>query len=151
MQKTEKVTMKISASAITGQLKKNAELIGLAYGFMADPMYNGRGFNEAIDFITDRLSKWKPQTLLKPKYLIDFYKGNPPYIDTAKTAAMLYILGIAAEAVGQGKYKKLLQDVGVGMFKGSLIALAAFSPAANPTGATGSNFQNAPAIGAYGY
>lgn len=141
--------MNLNTNSIVSKVKKHAGTAGFALGFMADPMGRGRDFQAAIEFISDRLSHWKPSTLAKPQFLLDFYKGNPEYIGTAKAAAMLYIAGELADVIGQGKYKKLLQDLGSGMFKGSIVALLAFAPAANPGGATASNFSNA--MGVYNY
>ena len=141
----------VNLNGLTGKLVSNADNIGLIMGVLADPMANGRGLSGAPDWIMDRISHWKISTFTNPQYLIDFYKGNPPYIDTAKNAVKIWLAGEVLKMFGQGKWGNAAQKLAKGQIKGTLIATAAFAPALNPGGATNSNFQNAPTIGAYGY
>lgn len=110
-------------------LTANAENLATIYGVLADPLYSGKSLEGAMAFMTDRLTHWK---IPDPAVILDYLMTHPVYGKNMKNALWLYIAGYGADMIGQGKYSKILQDVAVGLAKGTVLGAVAWLPAINP-------------------
>lgn len=128
----EQVNLMQNIEGLFSKALKNADKLGMLFGFMSDPVANGRGLSGAAPFIIDRISNWK---IPNPEHIISAFKdpGNP-YSDGLKNALMLYLAGEGLDFLGQSKYAKPAKDASIGLLKGLGLAAILLLPATNPHG-----------------
>ena len=141
--------LNLNVKGIVNKLTSNADKLGLLYGYLLDPMSNGRGLSGAPDFILDRITHWK---VPKIESIINGLMWGP-YKEGLKTALMAYLAGEGLEAIGEGKWGKVAKKAGVGVAKGvglaAITLLPAINPRTNPSSGSSGNYGggNSPSWG----
>jgi len=122
----------LKLNSIGSKLAQNTDKIGMLFGILSDPMYNGRGLSGAPSFIIDRVTHWK---IPDPMLLLEQVMVNPPYRKPIDVSLIAYLLGEGMDWFGIKQGKAVKKFAG-GLLKGTAISALAFLPAiqSNPHG-----------------